>query len=405
MSEALKGLKEQYLRCVRCGQCRSVCPVFEVVRNETATPRGKVFLAHLLATGELEATSQVQAQLSRCLLCRSCSKECPSAIPVHQIVTAARAELAEKTPSPTKRLVFKKIWARPRRLALAARLTRTIQALGLDRLGLSLRMLPPGFALPGRLPRRPAHTTIPAINPAIGETRLRVGYFLGCSTNFMFPGVAASTVAVLSRLGCEVVIPPELKCCGLPQLASGEAAAASALASANSEVFRLLKVQTVVSDCASCTVALKETPEFAGIKVTELSELLLELVTKYSPGFRQIQKPVTYHYPCHLSKAQGITEAPRDLLLLTCRDFREMDSATDCCGSGGTFALYHYQTSMAILDKKIAAIKKSGAEIVATSCPTCIMQLRHGLARHGYKIDVVHSVELLEKSFEHETLL
>lgn len=403
MPENLAELREQYLRCVRCGQCRSVCPVFEVVKNETATPRGRVFLAHLLASGEIAADSQVQAQLSRCLLCRSCSKECPSAIPVHQIVTAARADLAAKVPSPVKKLVFKKIWTRPRRLALAAKLTRHMQAVGLDRLGLTLRLLPPGFALPGRLPRRPAQTTLPAVTPAAGETRLRVGYFLGCSTNFMFPGVAASTVAVLSRLGCEVTIPPELKCCGLPQTASGEAAAAAALASANSEVFRRLKVQNVVSDCASCTATLKESPEFAGIEVTELSELLFKLIKKHSPGLKQIQKPVTYHDPCHLAKAQGITAAPRELLSLTCRDFREMDGAADCCGSGGTFALYHYQTSMAILDKKIANLKKSGAQIVATSCPTCMMQLRHGLARHGLKVEVVHTVELLEKALECET--
>jgi glycolate oxidase iron-sulfur subunit len=295
-------------------------------------------------------------------------------------------------------MVFKSIWTRPNRLNLAAGLTRNIQALGLDRLGLNLRLLPPGFALPGRLPRRPARATIPEITPAVGKTRLRVGYFLGCSTNFLFPGVAISTAAVLSPLGCEVVIPPELKCCGLPQLASGEAAAASTLASSNSEVFRRLNVQAVVSDCASCTATLKESPEFAGIKVTELSELLLELIKEHSPTLRQIQKAVTYHDPCHLAKAQGITAVPREMLGLTCRDFREMDGASDCCGSGGTFALYHYQTSMAILDKKIAAIKKSGAEIVATSCPTCIMQLRHGLARHGCKIDVVHMVEILEKS-------
>lgn len=399
MHEELSDLKDFYLRCVRCGQCRSVCPVFEEIRNETATPRGKVFLAHMLSSGELKANVETLSKLSLCLLCRACSKECPSAIPVHKIVTAARSLLAREVPSPLRRMVFREIWTRPALLSLSAGFVRRCQ--GFLDLGISSGLLPRGFSLPGRLPRRPARAYIPEITPAIGRAKMRVGYFLGCSTNFLFPDVARSTVAVLSRLGCEVVLPRELNCCGLPQLESGEGESAGPLASANLDVFSRLDVEAVVTDCASCAAALKEIPpqkEFGEIKVLDLSQLLIDLIKSYNPGLEKIQKAVTYHDPCHLAKAQGITGAPRELLGLTCADFREMPGAANCCGGGGTFALCHYDISMGILDKKISSIKETRAEIVATFCPTCIMQLRHGLFRHDCHIATVHPVHLLAQS-------
>lgn len=399
MHEEIHGLKEHYLRCVRCGQCRSVCPVFGEIRNETATPRGKVFLAHMLSSGEIKANAEAAAQLSRCLLCKACSKECPSAIPVHKIVIAARALLAREVPSPMRRMIFREIWPRPTLLTLSAGFIRRCQ--GLWDLGISLRLLPRGFSLPGRLPRRPARTFIPETTPADGKAKMRVGYFLGCSTNFLFPGVAKSTVAVLSRLGCEVILPRELKCCGLPQLESGEGKAADLLASANFDVFRRMGVEAVITDCASCAAALKESwaqKESGAMKVLDLSELLIDLIQGYKPGLEKIKKAITYHDPCHLANAQGITDGPRDLLGLACADVREMSGAANCCGGGGTFALHHYDISMGILDKKISSIKETGAEMVATFCPTCIMQLRHGFLRHGCDITPVHPVQLLAQS-------
>lgn len=399
MHEELAGLKEHYLRCVRCGQCRSVCPVFGEIRNETATPRGKVFLAHMLSSGGIKANAEAASQLSLCLLCQACSKECPSAIPVHKIVTAARTLLAREVPSPVRRMVFREIWPRPSLLTLSTGFFRRCQ--GLLDMGISLHLLPRGFSLPGRLPRRPARTFIPETTPAGGRAKMRVGYFLGCSTNFLFPDVAKSTVAVLSRLGCEVILPKELKCCGLPQLESGEGAAAGPLASANFDAFRRLGVEAVVTDCASCSAALKESwaqKEHGELQVLDLSELLIDLIQGYKLGLKKLQKAVTYHDPCHLAKAQGVTGEPRELLGLACADVREMSGAANCCGGGGTFALHHYDISMGILDKKISSIKETGAEIVATFCPTCIMQLRHGLLRHGSGINAAHPVQLLAQS-------
>lgn len=395
MYEELADLKELYLRCVRCGQCRSVCPVFEEIRNETATPRGKVFLAHMLSSGEIEASKEAVKNLSLCLLCQACTKECPSAIPVHKLVAATRSLLAKKVPSPVRRLMFREIWTRPSLLSLSFRLLHDCQKLGLVGLGVSSGFLPRGLSLPGRLPDQTAGAFIPEVTPAAGKTRLKVGYFLGCSTNFFFPEVALSTVTVLSRLGCEVILPKDLKCCGLPQLDNGEGETVESLMLHNLDAFNKLGVQTVVTDCASCAAALKEN---SGLKVMDLSGLLIDLAKTYSPGLKKIQKAVTYHDPCHLAKSLGITEGPRELLRLTCAEFREMPDAGNCCGGGGTFAFFNYDVSMGILNKKISSIRETGAEVAATFCPSCIMQLRHGINKNKLDITTVHPVQLLYRS-------
>ena len=396
MAEDLNSLKEHYLRCVRCGQCRSVCPVFAEIGNETASPRGKVFLAHMLASGELKADAEIAHKLSLCLLCQACTKECPSAVPVHKIIMAARSMLDRDIPSPLHRLVFKDIWTKPTLLKASARLLRGCQGLGLTVLGRSLGLLPPVLDLPGRLPRRSARSFIREITEAESTAKMRVGYFLGCTTNLLFPNVARSTVAVLSRLGCEVVIPGDLKCCGLPQAENGLPDAAKSLESFNFAAFQRHGVDVIVTDCASCFASLKESSAFQGVQILDLSSLLNDLLGGVK--LDQDSRIITYHDPCHLAKAQGITAAPRELLERTCVGFREMPGANNCCGGGGSFSFFNYDTSMGILDKKISSIKETGAAVVATCCPSCIMQIRHGLLKSGQDIVVAHPVELLAQS-------
>lgn len=397
MYEDLSRLEEHYLRCVRCGQCRSVCPVFSQIRNEAAAPRGKVFLAHLLSTGQVAAGTEVNHQLSQCLLCQACTRECPSAIPVHKIVAASRSLAARQASNPLKRLVYRQILASPALQSLSAGLLRGCQATGIMNL-ITNTSLPHWKLLNScPMPRRTARALLSERIPATGKTKMRIGYFLGCATNYLFPDIARSTAAVLSRLGCEVVIPRELKCCGLPSLAGGEGDIALALTNSNLNVFRKLGVNTVVTDCASCFSALKDTrmDSKSSIDIMELSGFLADLATRTEAGLRKIYQTVTYHDPCHLSKAQGITRAPRELLRLVCDDFIEMPGADNCCGGGGSFAINHYKTSQAILNKKISSLLETGAKTVTTCCPSCLMQLRQGLTIHNHNAAIAHPVELL----------
>ncbi|WP_066634665.1 (Fe-S)-binding protein [Desulfolucanica intricata] len=394
----LEDVKDQFQKCVRCGLCRSVCPIFKEDRRETTAPRGKVFLTQMLSSGEIEPGSKVSDKLSMCLLCESCSSECPSGIEVHKLVILARSMVSEKCPSLTNQLIFKKIWTKPQLLNRCVGLLRAGQSFGLLNIGYKMGFLPKSSGLLGQLPGRPARYALPETFPAITKQRARVGYFLGCATNYMFPEVAYSTVKVLSYLGCEVVIPKNTNCCGLPQMANGELATGQQLAAHNLEIFSQAEVEALICDCASCSATLSHSRD-GDLPVYDAVSYIMQQLQPDFENRRKINKAITYHDPCHLAKAQKITTQPRQLLqMLPGIEYREMPGAGDCCGGAGTFVIKNFDMSMRILDRKIANIKDTGAELVATCCPTCTMQLSYGLSRHGLNVEVAHPLELLAES-------
>ncbi|HEX3032635.1 MAG TPA: (Fe-S)-binding protein, partial [Bacillota bacterium] len=404
----------QLKKCVRCGQCRSVCPVFEEIPNEYCAPRGRVFLAQMLHYGEVKPSDKVAKHLSTCLMCEACSSDCPSGIPVPKLVALARTHLADQGFSTAKRAIFRDLWTSPAFLRGVATAMWAYQKTGLSAIARKLGLtgllpgdLPRAERLLGSVPLVSARRQIPHFNAAKGKKRFRVGYFLGCATDLFYPQVARATVQVLTENGCEVVIPKEMRCCGLPQTANGAYPTARQLAIANLETFAQLDVDYIVSDCASCISAigphgygemLKDTPyaaqaeAFAG-KVVELTTFLTKTI-EILPPTKPLGLKVTYHDPCHLSKALKITAPPRALIKsLPGVEFVDMSRASTCCGGGGTFVLANYQLSSRILAKKMASLRETGAEILLTQCPMCTMQLAHGIQEHGLKCRVMHPVE------------
>ena len=130
-------------------------------------------------------------------------------------------------------------------------------------------------------------------------------------------------------------------------------------------------------------------------KVSDFSEFLAK------EGFQsQAVNPVTvtYHDPCHLKWHQGIFSQPREILsAIEGVKYMEMEGADDCCGLGGAFSIAHRDISLAIQDKKMQNIKNSGAQIVVTSCPGCLIQLRDGVRRNNLPVKVMHISELMRE--------
>jgi len=262
------------------------------------------------------------------------------------------------------------------------------------------RTLPPVAARPFR-DRHPEFIKGDANQP-------RVLFFTGCGINYMYPDSGDALLKALKFIGVNVIIPKDQNCCGLPAVSAGAAATVETLAEKNLAALGKHQFDYIVTACASCNGGLSRIypqlgEEFADYK-TKVKDIFVFLVEQ---GFADklaalpktaVRKKVTYHDPCHL-RNHGITKEPRLILqALPQVDYVEMEAAGSCCGLGGTYSVYHYDTSKDIVAKKANFINESGADYVATDCPGCIMQLQDGVNHAAGKQKVLHILDLVAEA-------
>jgi glycolate oxidase iron-sulfur subunit len=403
-------------RCLKCGLCRSVCPVFAEVLDESGCARGKIALIEALSEDSLTLSRIFSDRLSKCLDCKACMEACPSGIKVDELVLAARAEIFRRGKFPfLKKLIFRHLLRRGRLLPPVSKFAAFVERK-------ILRGLPPSSPYRILLPlvKIDKDRTLPVfaertlmddfgeiISPK-GKPRKRVGFFLGCSTNLIYTDIGRAVVRVLVGEGFEVVIPRDQGCCGVPVYTSGDRQTGTELALKNIKAFEKYKLDAIVTACAACGAALKRDYKTIlgfregalGTRVYDLNEFLVEFSDLEFDTGPQNHANVTYHDPCHLSRAQHITEAPRRILkAIPNVTFKEMEEADRCCGGGGMFSFTHYDIAKEIGKKKATYVAATGADIVATSCPSCMMQLKDMLHRNGLPQQVVHIVQILASCY------
>jgi glycolate oxidase iron-sulfur subunit len=248
--------------------------------------------------------------------------------------------------------------------------------------------------------------------PAIGPRRARVGFLSGCAMSVLFPGSNEATVRVLRRNGCEVVVPREQTCCGALNIHNGERAAAQAMARRNIEGFLRAGVDAVVINAAGCGVASKEYPvlfrdddpgyvaraEAFSSLCRDATEFLAELGLIGTLG--EIRARATYQDPCHLAHGQRIRRQPRDLLRrIPGLELVEMDGADRCCGSAGIYNIVQPGYSRQILEEKMGAVLRTGADLLVAPNPGCLLQLAAGIRERGVPMEACHVVDLLDRSY------
>lgn len=417
-AEALLPTEEQYLFCIRCGQCVTECPTFRVTLKETQSPRARVMLIRKFLEGELTPSPNFVDQIYSCLDCMACNVICPVGIKPADLALQMRAYLHKTQPQPwIKPLVFRGYFTRPRLIELSMLPFLLYQRLGFQRLLYTLRvnrLFPAQLRdlerlLPNPLPFRPLRSSLPERIPAKGERKRKVGFFLGCFQNTVFARGSAASIGVLKENGCEVFMPKDVRCCGMPHLGYGELDTFLELARHNIALFDE-ELDAIVTDCATCGSTLKEygkylkddpdwgerAEEFSR-KVRDINEFLVEV--GFRKPARRLPLKATYHDPCHLRRGQGVWKQPRQILAAAVEEFVEMEGADTCCGSAGTQILTHYKTSVAILEGKMEKVKASGAEVLAAGCPGCQLQLGLGIRKLGLKVQVLHPVELLHLAY------
>lgn len=410
----LKDLEEQIRQCVKCGACQAHCPVFGEEKKESVVARGKVALAHALLDQNLELDERFVADMSKCLLCGSCFDKCPNLVPTDEIVMAARREIAERKGLSTFGKAVSAALKKPALLDLLAKgggaFSRLLFRKVPEQSGLRLRFPLPFVARDRTLPQIPPKPFRERHSEFIPgkEGKPVVAFFTGCMINYLYPQVGEALLKVLKFLGMNVIIPADQGCCGLPALSAGDGVAAEELADRNRKAFAGREADVIVTACASCHAGIgrhyrEMGPEFSPIadKVQDIMVFLAHqgLAEKLAALPRQeVFQRVTYHDPCHL-RAEGITREPRLLLTaLPAVRFVEMEGADRCCGLGGTFSVYHYDSSKKIGARKAPGIEKSGADLVASACPGCIMQLQDIINHAGLPQKAVHIMELIARA-------
>ncbi len=421
----LKDVEEQLVVCMRCGMCQSVCPLFAETGRESDVARGKLALLDGLMQELFKDPRGVNDRLNRCLLCGSCAANCPSGVKVLDIFIKARAILTGYIGlSRTKKLIFHGMLAHPQLFDRLLEIGSKFQGIFVksvdDLLGTSCARFysPFGDRHFRALAPVPFHNMVEPLNTAAGKSGIRVGFFVGCVIDKVFPEIGKAVVKTLQHHGVGIFMPGGQACCGIPALSSGDTAAYRSLVLHNLEKFASEPLDYLVTACATCTSTLRKmwplmaddlTPEDRkrvdklSEKTMDVSRFLVDIIglpQRETSGIDR-QEAITYHDPCHLKKSLGVAAQPRALLAANPHyKLKEMAEADRCCGCGGSFNLQHYDISASIGKRKRDSIVESGCSVVATGCPACMLQISDMLSQAGHKIRVKHTVEIYAESLD-----
>jgi glycolate dehydrogenase iron-sulfur subunit len=408
------------LDCVHCGLCIPYCPTYGVSGRESDSPRGRIYLMRGYAEGTIDLSRDADRRLDQCIVCRGCETVCPSGIRMGEMMESFRdARRREKSRSPlglVRNIVGRAVLmgVLPHRTVLSAlsdllyfydrsglrKVARAVARRVWPRLAALDALLPPLLPPSARRVDQEAASNGGVFPAQGGKPRARVGLFLGCIASEWCAPVHRATIRVLTRNGCEVVVPPDQTCCGALHRHGGYLDDAARLYERNAAAFGALKLDAVVVNAAGCGAALKEPPHGSaglGAPVRDVCEFLHEIGVEPPAG--SIEKKVAHHQPCHLVHAQRVPPAAVEDLLrrIPGLNLVPLPDADRCCGAGGIYNLLHPKMAEPLRDEKTAAVLSTGADIVATGNPGCWLQIRSGLAGRG--IEVLHPVEILDRAY------
>jgi glycolate dehydrogenase iron-sulfur subunit len=403
--------------CVHCGFCLTTCPTYVLWGEEMDSPRGRIYLMNEGLGGEPLSGSMVE-HFDRCLGCMACVTACPSGVRYDRLIEDTRAQVERRhTRTPRQRALRAAIFALfpyPRRLRLLRGPLRAYQAVGLQRLvarsGLLERLAPTLATLDSLAPRLRGVPRPPRRVPARGVRRAVVGMLTGCVQSAFFPDVNSATIRILAAEGCDVLTPSGQGCCGALSVHNGREAEAQRFARKLIDTFEPLRIDYLVVNAAGCGSSLKEygellrdDPAYAAraeafaAKVRDLSEVLIEL----GPVAERHPLPVTvaYHDACHLGHAQGVRAQPRALLrAVPGLTVREIADPEICCGSAGIWNVLNPEPAAELGERKARTVLATGAELLVTANPGCLMQVAASVRKLGGEIALAHTAQVLDAS-------
>jgi glycolate oxidase iron-sulfur subunit len=412
-------------QCMHCGLCLPTCPTYDFTKLERNSPRGRIALMRAIADERLEPTVAFADEMYFCLGCLACMTACPAGVNYAELFEHARAEAEQSgaLDNPRRGLIrgFTLRWLfmdlnRLQLLGLALRLYQQSGIQGFIRNSGIMNLMPKRLQemeamTPDIQPQFSADLIAP-VTPATGEKRRRVAMLTGCAQDLIFSDVNRDTVEVLARNGCEVITPREQLCCGSLHAHNGEWELAQQLARKQIDHFPPELYDAIITNAGGCGSHLKHYAKLlAGEpayekrahewdrKVKDIHEWLAEIGV-IAPPACQPPQCVTYHESCHLCHGQKITSQPRQVLkAIPNLKLVELPESSWCCGSAGIYNLTQPEMAYELLLRKMKHIRSTGAEVVATGNPGCLLQVVNGARDAGMAIRVAHPVTLLAEAY------
>ncbi|MSQ42258.1 MAG: 4Fe-4S dicluster domain-containing protein [Dehalococcoidia bacterium] len=405
------------LRCIRCGACANVCPAYQVVGGHAF---GHIYTGPigLVTTAAHHGLAAAAGPQSLCLSCGACATVCPVAIPLPaQILEVRREAFARGRGARLRRLAWRAFASRPlvavasRLLALAA---LPLRAGGFTRLPFGLARRHVSWRTPPAIPWRPARAraALRAARAPLAPTAAsgrRVLLFLQCVADRLAPEVPVAAAALLRAAGAEVIVPPDQHCCGLPAFDAGDHDAARRMARATIEA--LDGTDDIVTAAPSCVVMMLHDYArlFAGDPAWQARALGLagrvHDLAGYLAGPARLpagtlaagdRAPVTVHRFCQGSHLLHAEDRLERLIADLCGvEVVPLAEAEVCCGFGGATSLAAPELAAGVLARKLANVGASGARVLVTDNPGCVLHLRGGAHAAGLAIRTLHVAEYL----------
>jgi glycolate oxidase iron-sulfur subunit len=401
-------------KCIRCGLCMSVCPVYQVSLEESDVARGKMALLEWHQNHEdIKKSSRFKQSISRCLLCGACKNICPNQVPTNDCIQTIRQDIASNVK---EKIVMTSIntFSRHSRFGQIFRKSSSIlqKCVGKkipEQCGLQLRF--PLTSMSGR-------KFIPKIQPVPftsqqkckEQSSLKILYFTGCGANYVFNRTAQALTEILRIMNQPLIVPENQLCCGLPFYAAGDNQKAEMLAKKNIDIIDKFSPDMILTTCASCGAQIHQWQkilehdsvyQLRALKIAKLHKDATTFVLEknylkkiVSSQNKKIEEYIWYHHPCHMR--WGATRLPVPKKFFSHFDrVNVVYSENQCCGNGGKFQISHFDLSMRIFDNRIHLFKQQKIDRVLTSCTGCQLQFLEGLLQNDLSVSVMHPLEWL----------
>ncbi|MFW9847758.1 MAG: (Fe-S)-binding protein [Candidatus Thorarchaeota archaeon] len=366
------ALDVEPLICARCGFCTFVCPAYNDTLWDSQSPRGKLYQLRELIKENKPIPEDFADRIFKCTLCGACQEICQTNIPLLRFWQEIRQETNRVGHWPEIVKFLDNAIQESKNIMDLEQEDRTLWADMVDDI----------------------------VEDKVGQSA-EVAYFAGCNISFKgtLAPIGEATAKLFDHLGIEfTVLGEEEYCCGNPYFVAGEWDKAKELAQHHLAELKRLGVKTVVFNCPGCHRAFNEEyPHMLGHESTQgleflpFSQFVAKMLDEGKLKFtKEYKHTVTWHDPCELGRHQNIYDYSRKVLEaipgLELREMKHIRNKADCCGGGGLLKGTNPLMSVRISGRRIDAAEKTGADLLASECPSCMMSFMDGMENKDTQI-------------------